>query len=518
MLTAFRHTNLVRRTVLSSVPATSSVSRSVFGIHNHHATRPSVRFFSAAAAAAPEPGEKAVHASTMKRKRSFNKQGQPKERLVIIGAGWGGYRLLSDIDTNKYSVSVLSPRNHFLFTPLLCSAAMGVSDISSICEPVRPLCAQKHSKFYEGRAITVDTNTKTVHCRTLDNRPFPLIYDKLVVACGFQANDFGIKDLDAYAFFMKETGDAQRVHDHILRQFEEASLIHILDGDENLSPEEEEQIRKTLSFVIVGGGPTGVEFSAELTDFLLNEISRTYPHLATYWKVRIIDALPSLLGPFQDKDLQEYARQHLITKQKVEVYLEEFVETVTVDNIKLKSGKSFDFSTLIWCAGIKPIPFVADLQFTKNERKTQLLTDGKLRVKDETDIFAVGDCGTIEDYWLPQTAQIAKNQAVYLAKSLNGPHPEKAENFVNSDRGVLAYLGGTAAVYKAPGPIPNLIGCLGWFTWRSAYWSMQLSMRNRCHLAWNWCSNMVFGRDLNRVGMCSDPVNRYAKFSKSQSQ
>ncbi|CAD7955537.1 unnamed protein product [Amoebophrya sp. A25] len=437
-------------------------------------------------------------------------QAGSKERLLVLGSGWSGYRLIQDVDSGKYHVMVVSPRNHFLFTPLLASASVGGSDIASICNPIRPLVAKKHGRFYEARALSLDKKKKTVKCQTLDGREFPLSYDKLVINIGFQANDFGIPKLEEHAFFMKETADAKRVLDHILRSFEEASFIHLLDGDENLSKEEEQQIRDVLSFVVVGGGPTGTEFCAELTDMLKRDIAKQYPHLSKLWSVHLIDALPALLSPFQNPKLQTHALNHLRENQGVQVHLEEFVDKVESHRIYLKSGKSFPFSTLVWCAGIKPLPFVAGLDLAKNERGSQLLTDKKLRVIGEEDngIFALGDCATMQGMPLPQTAQIATQQAGYLARCLDQDTPEMCKDFAHVDKGTLAYIGGTSALYRVPGflPLPNLTGVLGWFTWRSAYWSMQLTWRNKAMLAWNWIANFLFGRDLTRIGRHSTPV------------
>jgi len=458
--------------------------------------------------------------------------------LVILGSGWAGYRMLQKIDTTKYNTCLVSPRNHFLFTPLLASSSVGGSDINSICQGVRPLAAKQNARFYEARAKALDKENKIVECETLDGRPFPLPYDKLVISVGYQANDFGIPDLDKIAFFMKETGDAKRLHDHILRCFEEASFIHMLDGDETLSKDEEDQIREVLSFVVVGGGPTGTEFCGELSDFLYGDIAREYPHLKNLWTIHIIDALPKLLGPFQNDAISEHAKNHLESR-KIQVHLQEFVAKVEPNLISLKSGKSFPFSTLIWCAGIKPIKFTAGLDLAKNERKTQILTDKRLRVyetnqdgsinydKVEKDIYAIGDCATIHDNWLPQTAQVANQQALYLTTQLNklagSTTAEKSTTstmansmeypfFEQHDKGAMAYLGGTSAVYKVPAEASQIVqfisGRLGYFTWRSVYWSMQLSWRNRIFLGWNWISNFLLGRHLTRVGKRSSPVDK----------
>jgi len=480
-----------------------------------------IRFFCVGVGGAPPSVPTKMKLSRM---RSINESGQRKEKIVILGSGWAGYRLLKDLNTgDKYTAFMVSPRNHFLFTPLLASAAVGASQMNSICSPIRPLCTTKNARFYEGKAISVDKKTKVVHCKTADGLPFPIEYDKLVIATGFQANDFGIKNLDKYAFFMKETGDAQRLHNHILRQFEEASLIHILDGDSSLSPDEEESIRKCLSFVIVGGGPTGVEFAGELTDFLIRDINRMYPHLIDYWTVSLCDGLPVLLGPFQNKKLQDHAANHLMNKQKVNLYLNDGVTSVEKNELLLKSGIKLPFSTLVWCAGIKPLPFVADLDVPKDIKGKQILTEKTLNVVGEKDIYAIGDVATIKDFWLPQTAQIANQQAAYLANIFNkkkvpkdpvNPRLEEIHDptlekpFQNTDKGVMAYLGGTSAIMKTPGILPNLTGRLGWFSWRSVYWTLQLTMRNRVNLTFSWVTVYFFGRDLNRVGDYSHPVVR----------
>ena len=125
-------------------------------------------------------------------KKEMGVAGDGRERVVVLGSGWAGYRLLQDLDPNKYQVMVVSPRNHFLFTPLLASSAVGGSEIGSICQSIRPLAAKRKARFYEAKAVDLQKHAKMLKCETLDGREFPLFYDKLIIAIGFQANDFGI--------------------------------------------------------------------------------------------------------------------------------------------------------------------------------------------------------------------------------------------------------------------------------------------------------------------------------------
>jgi len=432
----------------------------------------------------------------------FSADKRPK--VVILGTGWGSFRVLCDIDSKKYNVSVVSPRNHLLFTPMLASSALGTVNQRSICQPVRPVVAKKNAQYYESRVTKIDKEKKQVVCQTHLGHLYSIPYDKLVVGVGFQPNDFGIPGVKEHALFMKETADATVFKDHVLRKLEDASYWHALDSDITLSAEEEKHIKEQLTFIVVGGGPTGVELCGELTDFLLNEAKKLYPALSRFIQVHMLTY--DLLNMF-DQDLQAYAMKHLEGKQEVKVHLNTFVTKLESNMVHLKQdGKesAIPYGTLVWCAGIKPHKFIADFEFPMNERGTQILVDRKLRVKGFDDIYALGDCSTIEDYWLPQTAQVANQQGEYLAKLLNG---KTDANFSFASKGMLAYLGGyNALMSKLPTPIVDkMTGFVAFLGWRFTYWFLQLSMRNRFMLSTDWLRTLLFGRDLTRFGNPSRP-------------
>jgi len=304
---------------------------------------------------------------------------------------------------------------------------------------------------------------------------------------------------------MKETADATVFKDHVLVKLEEASYVHALDSDMTLSLEEEMKVRELLTFVIIGGGPTGVELAGELTDFLTHEGSRQYGHLKEWISVHMFSI--DLLAPF-DQELQEYAARHLRKKQGVKLHLGTVVQSVEKDKIHLKQGdKSFTmpFGTLVWCAGIKPHPVVKDFGFEMNDRGTQILVDRTLKVKGEDDIYAVGDCCTVDGYWLPQTAQVAKQQGQYLAKQFNSLKDGQGQPFKFRSLGMMAYLGGFNAVMSRLPGLNSITGFLAFIGWRSVYWSLQLSLRNRFMLSTDWLRTMIFGRDLTRFGPPSRP-------------
>jgi len=188
----------------------------------------------------------------------------------------------------------------------------------------------------------------------------------------------------------------------------------------------------------------------------------------------------------------------------VSISLESFVTKVTPTEVSAKQNEnhfSVRYGTLVWCAGIKPHDFVKDFGFQMNERGTQILVDATLKVKGEEDIYALGDCCTIEDYWLPQTAQVANQQGQFLAKLLSGRVPSGSKSpFVFKSKGMMAYLGGFSAVMsKLPG-LNKMTGFVAFLGWRFTYWFLQLSVRNRFMLLTDWLRTLVFGRDLTRFG------------------
>lgn len=439
-----------------------------------------------------------------------------RERVVIIGTGWGGTLLMKRLDPSKYAVNIVSPRNHFLFTPMLPGASVGTVSYQSICEPIRPLAMKKKARYYEAEATKVDVDKQKVYCETSEGQTFGLAYDKLVVACGYQANTFGTPGVVEHALFMKETGDAIKMRQHMLHMFERASYEHMLDDDPTISPDEMDHMKKMLTFAIVGGGPTGVEFAAELTDFITKDAMKHYPHLKGIPEVHIISG--DLL-PMMDQSIQKYAQRTLEKTAGVKFHLGAQVCEVGKDFVKIKDGPTIPCGIVVWCAGVQAIPFARNVALPKAANGVQILTEQNLKVKDLPNVFAIGDCATIDGNRLPQTAQVAKQQANWLAKHLNeGTDPGFWGEFKFYSLGVMAYIGGGKAAifhenkawYKVREMCPEkwmerFGGIIAFIGWRSVYWSMQLSIRNRYLILNEWLRTAIFGRDLTRHNKPSKP-------------
>jgi len=220
---------------------------------------------------------------------SGDKRPKRPEKIVLVGAGWAAFRFLKDIKKQKYDVTVISPRNHFLFTPLLASTTTGTLDFRSIIEPIRT--RNKDVTFYHASCSDIDPKNQTIKCEGYhsDQAPFYCSYDWLVIALGAANNTYDIPGVREHTQFLKELADARAIRTRIIECFELAS-------HPNTPPEKR---RELLNFVIVGGGPTGVEFAAELSDFFWEDLNKYFPNVPiNEVRITLLEASDKILGAF----------------------------------------------------------------------------------------------------------------------------------------------------------------------------------------------------------------------------
>ena len=316
---------------------------------------------------------------------------------------------MRSLDQRNYEVVVVSPRNYFLFTPLLASTCVGTLEFRCITEPIR--AHAKELIYYESRCDSIDFAAKTIECsRVKGGERVSLSYDKLVVACGAVTQTFGIPGVTENAFFLKDINDARRIRTRVIDCFERASQPD--------TPAETQ--RHLLHFAVVGGGPTGVEFSAELHDFITEDLARLYPELMDKVNMSLFDVAPKILTSF-DSSLSDYATSRFKRKGIV-VRTGSLVDRITPgETIHLKSGQSFHVGLIVWATGLAPNPLINSLRLPLDPGK-RVLTDAFLRVLDGNgkpmeDVYALGDCATIKDGpRYPATAQVANQKAIYLSK------------------------------------------------------------------------------------------------------
>ena len=229
-----------------------------------------------------------------------------KRKIVILGSGFAALSIVKRIDLDFYNVDIISPRNHFLFTPLLPSTTVGTIEFRSIIEPIRG--SRSGLKYYQAKCISVAAKDSTVVCETTQGQEkFELKYDYLVIAVGAVNNTFGIPGVYEHALFLKELADARKIRGRIIDNFERAGNPGI--------PEAER--RRLLHFVVVGGGPTGVEFAAELNDFLREDLVKWYPGLISEVRISLLEAAKQILSSF-DNELGEYTMR-LFQRESIDI-------------------------------------------------------------------------------------------------------------------------------------------------------------------------------------------------------
>lgn len=431
---------------------------------------------------------------------------------------------------------------------------------STIFSLFTPIQFNPDANYLEAAAKDIDLENQVVHCTGLfaggsDNNnnsddgnmkitEFQVPYDRLIVAVGARINTFGIPGVEDHCCFLKHVNHARSIRKKIINLFEQA----------NLPGTPADQIEKLLTFAIIGAGPTGVEFAGELRDFVEEEGPRYYPQLLKYVRIKLIEATPVVLRPF-DKTLQDAAVEALTKKPKTddlfsdditELVINKKVSQVTKDYIEIEDGRQIPYGLSIWAGGIGPLRFTLDLiekvggrqKINQNVARGKLAVDPWLRVIDgKGKVFALGDCACNQGGPLPATAQVAAQQGEFLAHTLNvGNHTIEFENgvqlppkkipglskwtdavasmatgdreylapFQYLDLGILAYTGrfsALAQVQMTPADFTKIkaSGSIGYGLWRSIYLAKQTSGRNQLLVFFDWTKTRLFGRDIALV-------------------
>ncbi|GJN92748.1 hypothetical protein Rhopal_005786-T1 [Rhodotorula paludigena] len=445
-----------------------------------------------------------------------------KQKLVILGSGWGGYEVLRKVNRSVYDVTVVSPNTYFAFTPLLAGASVGTVDFNSTLEPVRRYPDVTYYQAwadkidFKSRKITVMPATGSATRKRLNPqinddsadelkpavsfpgfRPFDLQYDKLVIAVGCYSATYGTPGVSAHAYFLKDIRDAAKIRTRILECFELAAQPTVTDQER----------RNLLNFVIVGGGPTGIEFAGELHDFLITDLERAYPTLTPLCRITIYDVAPGILGAF-DKKLQDYAVSKY-TREGIAIKTSHHVTEVKEGVINIKEEGEVPFGLCVWNTGLAPNPLIESISELEKDEKTHSLkindsfhpvtTEGEVL----KEVYCIGDASALEPK-LPATAQVASQEAAWVAKALTragkGQSPPSEFNFVN--RGTMAYIGSWNAIVDrtqaSGGPSGELTGRTAWLLWRSAYLYQAMSLRNMVSLLYHWFATWLGGRRLSR--------------------
>ncbi|KAJ9298451.1 hypothetical protein DTO271G3_3418 [Paecilomyces variotii] len=323
-----------------------------------------------------------------------------KPKLVILGTGWGSVSLLKNLNPGDYHVTIVSPVNYFLFTPLLPSATTGTLGLRSLVDPIRRIVQHLNAHFVKAEAEDVDFSHKLVEVSQVDangnKQHFYLPYDKLVIGVGSTTNPHGVKGLE-YCHFLKTVDNARAIKNKVLENLELACLPTTSD----------EERKRLLSFVVCGGGPTGVEFAAELYDLLNEDLLYAFPKiLRNEISVHVIQSRSHILNTY-DEALSKYAEARFAHDQ-VEVLTNSRVKEVRQDKILFTQMegdqtvvKEIPMGFCLWSTGVSQTEFAKKIakKLQGQNNRHALETDSHLRVIGAPlgDVYAIGDCSTVQN-------------------------------------------------------------------------------------------------------------------------
>jgi NADH:ubiquinone reductase (H+-translocating) len=391
------------------------------------------------------------------------------QRVVILGGGFGGLACARALDGSALDVLLLDAVNYHLFTPLLYQVATALLNPSDIAFPLRARFRRSRNvRFRQARVREVDLNGKVVRTETGGSIP----YDWVVIATGSSNNYFGNPKLAEVALGMKTLPEAIRLRNHVLACLERATGTS--DPDER---------RRWLTFVTVGGGPTGVEYAGALGELLDLVMGRDYPELEREQsRIVLIEGMDRVL-PGYAPSLSRYADRQL-RRRGVDVRVNTLMEGITDRGILITGGDEILSETIVWSAGVRPNHAVVDESVARSRTK-RLRVDDRLRIEGHPEAFGIGDVASVDANGdeLPMLSPPAMQEGRQVARLiLRGSAPP----FRYLDKGSLATIGRNAAVGQV-GRF-RFTGFIGWVVWLVVHIYYLIGFRNRLAvlLSWSW--------------------------------
>ena len=399
------------------------------------------------------------------------------KRVVIIGGGFAGLNLAKKLDKKAYQVVLLDKNNYHTFQPLLYQVATSGLEPDSIGYPIRKTFkASKNFHFRWVEVTKIDTSSKIVYTNCGD-----LKYDKLVIATGAVTNFFNMDDVAQKAIPMKSLVESLDLRSKILQNFEQALYVNDLKEQERL-----------MNFIIVGGGPTGVELAGALAELKKHVLANDYPDLdIRRMNIHLIEAAPRVLAPMSENASKK--AHNFLKKLGVNVWTNMQVKHFDGKLVTTNSDKTFSCETLIWAAGVKGDPINGiDASNIKNNR---IIVNEFNRIETQDDVYAIGDIAfqTSKDYpkGYPMLGSVAMQQGIHLGKNLNRLLKGKNMNaFKYLDKGTMATVGRNLAVVDLPKF--KFQGFFAWFVWMFVHLMLLVGFRNKLVVFINWAWSYIW--------------------------
>lgn len=404
---------------------------------------------------------------------------------MIVGAGFGGLTAARALARRPVDVTLIERHNYHGFWPLLYQVATAGLAPDDIALNVRGIFQRDPNVEVRMATVTgVDFDGRVVHC---EDGP-PVGYDYLVVAVGSTSSDFGIPGVAEHAIPLKTLLDAVQLRATILERFEAA------DSEPSLVTD------GTLTFVVAGGGPTGVELSGAMGELFAKVLAKDYKSLDIgRARVVLVEMADHLLGGFSPASQAEARRE--LAARGVEVWLGTGITSVAVDSVTLADGTTIPTHTVVWATGVRANP-LGDALGVEQTNGGTVVVEGDLSVPGRPEVFVIGDLAAARDAIgapYPQLAPVAMQGARHVVRCIERRMQGRpTKRFRYRDKGTMATIGRRSAVAELPLGI-HLSGTIGWLSWLGLHLLFLISFRHRAVVLVNWAWNYVNWDRGNRV-------------------
>ena len=409
---------------------------------------------------------------------------EKRPHVVIVGAGFGGVKAATLLAKENVQVTIVDRQNFHLFQPLLYQLSTSVLSTDEIAHPIRSFFRKTPNvDLFMAKAEGVDPERKVL----LTNHG-EVSYDYLVLAAGATTNFFGMKGVQEHAYAMKTLQEALHIRNHVLHMFERA----------NIRQDNEEERRRMLTFICVGGGPTGIEEAGALAE-LVGIMKKEYHNINfDEVSIKLIEATDKVL-PMMPPDLREETVR-VLRRKGVDVMLNTQVADCDADSLTLKDGTVIPTHTVIWAAGVKAVPFLANMG-AEVDRAGRVVVEKTLQVPNHPEVFAIGDNAHFMQDGRPlaTVAPVATQQAAVCAanirKLLRGD--QKLTEFVYHDVGSMATIGrGDAVMCKGSF---KMKGFFAWSAWLIVHLMRLAGIYANVTVTLKWMWNYLSGTRLGRI-------------------
>jgi NADH dehydrogenase len=392
--------------------------------------------------------------------------------VVIVGAGFGGLQCARKLAGEPVDVTIIDRENYHLFTPLLYQVASCLLNPSEITAPVRKIFRDsKNVRYRQGEVVDVDFAKQQL--RLADGTTVD--YDELVLATGSTTNYYGIDAVRRRALGLKDLAQALQLRNHVLECFEKAA--------EATDPKER---RRLLTFCIIGGGPTGVEYAGALAELVRLVLPHEYPEFpASDVRIMLLEGGDRLIPVFKRR-LSRYTRQQL-ERRGVDVHTDTLVASADERGVVTQDGTELLTASIVWTAGVQPAVVPHHPGLTRSSPQDRIAVDDHLRILGTQHAWGIGDVAAAPDRRgraLPMLSPPAMQAGRYVARQIL--HGSTRRKFHYFDKGIMATIGRRAAVAQI-GPI-QLTGFLGWIAWLVVHLYYLIGFENRLRVLvrWSW--------------------------------